>query len=325
MTAYTAPNFLDMLAYKRPQNSRSQKKFCRRFLEPVFGQPDAHGNYIKIVGKDPKIAFMSHHDTVHRNDGKQVLTIKGDMVYSAGNDCLGADCTTGVYIMLRMIEAKIPGVYVVHAAEEVGCLGSSALVRDYPTWLRGINFAISFDRMGYNSIITHQVGMRTCSDEFANSLAYILDMDLEADPTGVYTDSNEYRDHVAECTNLSVGYFRQHTKDESQDLNFLEQLIQSLVEADWSKLVCVRKPGSVEYEYTGKKNRSMAWDSWDDDSSYYNASSAYINDAQLQDLQSVIMRYPAQVAEVLESYGYSYDGLLDDCVSLQERSLRKHN
>ena len=55
----------------------------------------------------------------------------------ATSSCLGADCTTGIWLIMNMIEAKvIEGVYVIHAAEEVGCKGSRALVADDPEWLR---------------------------------------------------------------------------------------------------------------------------------------------------------------------------------------------
>lgn len=333
---YKAPNLLDMLAYKRPQKSKYQGKFCRRFLEPVFGKPDLHGNYYMIIGDRPRVAFMSHHDTVHTNDGRQVVVIDGDFVKAPSNsNCLGADCTTGVYIMLRMIEAKVPGVYVVHAAEEIGCLGSAALVKDFPSWMSHVDFAISFDRMGYDSIITHQTSMRTCSDEFAQSLADILDLGFKADDTGVYTDSNEYTDFISECTNISVGYFNQHSKNEKQDLVFLEVLIQQLCDADWSKLVAKRVAGTQEYVSYARKGRSMKHNDYYKSYERRPISSVdYYNDPWSQDygrvesdegididnLVKVIKRYPQEVAQLLESFGYSPDGLLDDCINISHKS-----
>lgn len=335
LKSYSAPNYLDMLAYCRPEGSRYQKKFCRRFLEPVFGKPDLHGNYSLIIGDKPKVAFMSHHDTVHHKDARQSVRIDGDFARTDGNDVLGADCTTGIYIMLRMIEANVAGVYVIHAAEEVGCVGSAALVKDFPSWINHVDFAISFDRMGYSSVITHQTSMRTCSEEFANSLIDILDLGYKTDDTGVYTDSNEYTDFIAECTNISVGYFKQHTKNENQDLVFLETLINQLVVADWSKLVKARVPGQrvydasyfrSNYKYTGRAVNSMDYydDPWDD---FYTAGRFAEDRAgsgnDIKDMMSVIKRYPEQVAILLESYGYNYDGLLDDCEQLKEKQQRR--
>jgi len=83
MKKYVAPTFHNMIIYKRPEGAVAQKLFCQKFLEPVFGKHDAHGNYIKIVGRNPNIAFMSHHDTVHKTDGMQVVCIENGMMFTA--------------------------------------------------------------------------------------------------------------------------------------------------------------------------------------------------------------------------------------------------
>ena len=67
------------------------------------------------------------------------------------------------------MEASIPGVYVIHTGEEIGCIGSQAIVKDRPQWFDYVQFAISFDRKGYSSVVTYQMGHRTCSDNFADS------------------------------------------------------------------------------------------------------------------------------------------------------------
>lgn len=180
---YKQPSLMEMLTYKRPEGSPSQYEFCERYLEPVMGEPDYWGNYILVVGDRPNIAFMAHHDTVHTTFGRQYVWKKEGKFYSNSN-CLGADCTTGVWLILGMIEAGIPGVYVVHAGEEVGCVGSGAIAIEKPDWLLDLDACISFDRYGYDSVITHQMMQRTASDEFAVSLASILGMDMEPDPPG---------------------------------------------------------------------------------------------------------------------------------------------
>ena len=50
-------SIIEMLRYMRPQDSVSQRQFCKRFLEPVFGLPDEHGNYIHQIGDQPKLCF----------------------------------------------------------------------------------------------------------------------------------------------------------------------------------------------------------------------------------------------------------------------------
>ena len=295
-------SLIEMLRYMRPEASQAQKEFCLRFLEPTFGLPDIHGNYIHIIGDKPRICFASHHDTVHKQSGYQKLVVMNDVVSVADSktsNCLGADCTTGVWLMLNMIEAGIEGVYVVHAAEEIGCKGSRALVADNPPWLSHLDAVISFDRYGDNSVITHQMGMRTASDEFAKSFAAALDLpQLEADTGGSYTDSNEYSGVVSECTNISVGYYGQHGVNETQDLDFAELLSIALVSADWSKLVFARDPAVIEDDYGLYP---------------YGSNRTSIDSENFSDLVTLVRDYPSAVAELLDAYGFTPYSLMEEC------------
>lgn len=273
---------IEMLRYKRPEGSLTQQLFCERFIQPLMGKSDKLGNYIKVIGSS-NISFMAHHDTVHIEQGMQKVYIKDDIAYVEDSNCLGADCTTGVWLILEMIKAKIPGVYVIHAAEEVGCIGSQYLVQEYDEWLHPVDIAISFDRFGKESIITHQCGVRTASNEFAQELSGLLGLDMKADSGGVYTDSNEYAGIVSECTNVSVGYYNQHTKRETQDLKFAMLLRDKVIKADWESLGNYRSPEIVEPLFD---------DTYKGYSGYSQAS-----------MVDIIKEYPEEVAMILESYG----------------------
>lgn len=332
-------NLADMLEYKRPEGSKHQTKFCNRYLKPVMSGPDLFGNFTRIVGDKPRIAFMAHHDTVHRDSGKQnVLNVGGFYkVDPAGtSNCLGADCTTGVYIILKMIEAGIPGVYVVHGAEEIGCIGAAGMVATAPDWFAHVDAAISFDRKGYTNIITHQLSERTCSDEFAQSLADILDMDYQPDDSGVYTDSNEYRGIIPECTNISVGYFSQHTKSEIQDINFLNLLVDQILKADWNSLVIKRDPAVIEhlsyagrfagsgYTYAGTPRYTETKDDYEDrvgpGYTFGMKKNDKIRDAQhkdMEDMIDIIKNNPREIARLLKQYGLDAYDLIDDVYNLK--------
>ncbi len=295
-------SLVEMLRYMRPEGTSTQREFCERFLEPVFGEPDEHGNYVTQVGFEPHLCFTAHHDTVHKQEGMQKVVVTNDVVSVADSkvsSCLGADCTTGIYIILNMIEAGIEGTYVIHAAEEVGCKGSAALVDDMPDWLMYTQAVISFDRYGDKSVITHQMGMRTASDAFAKSFSDALDMpQLKADDGGSYTDSNEYSLLIPECTNISVGYYGQHGVNETQDLEYLDQLMLALESADWSKLVFKRDPSVVESLYYDKK--SYAIDNTRDK-------------ADVDGLMDLVIEYPQAVAEMLREYGWTPMSLMEEC------------
>lgn len=248
-TTEGVPLLLDLLTYRRPSKTKAAEKFGRRFLAPVMGQPDSAGNYFTRIGGGGRVLFAAHYDTVHYQGGRQEVATQQGLAFlpdRSPSNCLGADCTTGVWLILEMIRAGLPGCYAVFADEEVGCHGSAAFAADRLDDLRGVDVVISLDRKGFNSIITHQTGKRTASDAFARSLADVLGMDMKPDSGGSFTDSNEFASVIAECTNISVGYLNQHTGKEVQDLDHAARLLDQMLAADWSALEVSRKPGDFD-------------------------------------------------------------------------------
>lgn len=292
----TIHTLVNWLQHMRPAYSQTERLFCERYLEPIFGKPDVHGNYIKVIGDRPNIAFTAHTDTVHKFEGIQTLTIEDDIVTTMNGSCLGADCTTGLWLMAGMIEAGVEGVYVAHAAEEIGGIGSTKLVADRPAWLIEIDAVISFDRFGTNSVITHQGGRRTASDTFAISLADALDLSFKPDNYGTYTDSLEYADVVPECTNISVGYYDQHTSSESQDLYFAQVLLERLIAARWDTLAISRDPTHLEtLTYVERGSELTTGDKQD-----------------IEALEKMLIDRPEMVAELLFEYGFTVGGLCEE-------------
>lgn len=288
----TIEKLVEMLGYMRPSGSRAARAFGRKFLRPVFGKPDAAGNYTLRIGDAPRVMFAAHYDTVHRKGGTQTVQIERSMVTlhkGSKSDCLGADCTTGIWLILRMIEARVPGFYAVFADEEIGCAGSRDFVDNRADELEGIEFVLSFDRKGFGSVITHQSGYRTASDEFAESLEVILGMGFKADSGGSFTDSNEFAHIIPECSNISVGYSNQHTPKESQCLDHAEELAERLIKADWSRLRAARDPGKAE-SLGGWREMLRA----DEDR-----------------LRRIVRDHPDAVAALLADCGYSEFDILD--------------
>ena len=270
-------------------------------LPDVKFEKDEFDNYYtyipKLDGSDSDTMFTSHLDTINNgpfgyNDGrkwdselKKYVTdpddkiddmsithvMDGDFVKTDGNTNLGADDKAGTTIMMNMISENIPGLYYFFMGEESGCVGSSSLSRVFND--KGhpeMNKCISFDRKGYDSIITEQHSV-CASDEFAKELSNRLNeygFWFKKDPTGVYTDSAEFTDVIPECTNISCGYFSEHTKSERQDLEFLELLGIVCTQIDWETLPIVKDKSNT---YSGKKSKSHRsygnWNGrrWDDD------------------------------------------------------------
>ena len=173
-------------------------------------EKDSQGNYFLKIG-DTRTIFASHFDTACKSQTPVVHKIQGDIISTDNTSILGADDKAGVTIMLWMIRNNVPGTYYFFIGEEVGCIGSGLAAKFIE--FKGIyDRIISFDRRGTTSIITHQSGTRTCSDEFGRELAKQLNnhrigLEYKIDDTGVYTDSAEFTSVIPECTNVSVGYY----------------------------------------------------------------------------------------------------------------------
>lgn len=273
----TTTVLMDMLTYKRPHLSQTEAEFIDKYIMPMNPTEDSFGNFWIQIGADPNILWSSHLDTVHHTDGRQtislnkmgMITVNHQKTHEKTN-CLGADCTAGVWLMCEMIKHEVEGLYIFHRDEEAGGTGSQWIADNFPTMLKGIDFAIALDRKGTSDIITHQMG-RTASDAFAESLAKILGGSFRADDSGLFTDTANYTNLVGECSNISVGYYRNHGPMESLDLDFLIGLRDTLITADFSTLVAERQPGPREYEdieyyaeYKPRRNLATTFQDWAD-------------------------------------------------------------
>jgi hypothetical protein len=176
---------------------------------------------------------------------------------------LGADDKLGCYIMCRMIEKGIPGLYAFHHAEESGRIGSEWIVENTPEILKGIKYCVAFDRADYSDIITRQMASACCSKEFANGLCEAMNpvlppkQQMSPSPNGSFTDSASYTGLIPECTNISVGYKSQHSSSETFDHEWLEQmLLPALFQVKWSSLPVKRDPKEKEINRFGYSRHS---------------------------------------------------------------------
>ena len=185
--------------------------------------------------------------------------------------CLGADDGAGIWIMLKMIEAKVPGTYIFHRGEERGGIGSKAIAARLKTWLQNFSVAVAFDRPNEYEVITHQGGVRCASDKFAKGLCAALNtgstFTYRPSDKGVYTDTKEYRRIIAECVNLGVGYQHQHGASETLDYGHLVALKDQCVKLDWTALPVDRDPSEVDDAPFWPKYRGVqgGFGGWGDD------------------------------------------------------------
>jgi len=332
---YVDPLLMRMLQYKRPAWSATEEIFIDKFLMVLPGaHQDDFGNVLVEVGDNPNIMWSAHTDTVHHKDGIQGLRVNGPWITPITgkkrelSNCLGADDTAGIWLMVKMIEANIPGLYIFHRAEEVGGLGSKHIASKTPEVVESIDYCIALDRKDYTSVITHQRGTRCCSADFADSLCGILGSnDWKPDRTGVFTDSANYTDLIGECTNLSVGYFAQHGPAEKQNWLFLQNMLEILIAADWGLLIAKRKPGEADPDkpvwkpysgaggsYVGGGHPYKPWQGYQDDGDWVGKSDTapkHIKSRQdyVASVEDFCYQNYASVAEFFEELGITLEDL----------------
>ena len=229
---------------------------------------DTHGNYFYKIGESRTI-FASHLDTVSSKHEPVTHIIDGETIRTDGTTTLGADDKAGVSVMVWMMKHNIPGTYYFFIGEEVGCIGSG-LAAKYDEFQGLYDRIISFDRRGTNSIITHQSWSRCCSNEFADAFCAELNksdfkLNYIKDDGGVYTDSAEFVDLIPECTNVSVGYYLEHTKNENQDIRHLVNLCSACLLVDWENLPTKRDTSVYEgksYKTYSTSSYTPDWDNY---------------------------------------------------------------
>jgi hypothetical protein len=242
--------FLRLTSKTVPYGHEDQLVASMRELFPKGMQKDEWGNYFYKVGESRSI-FAAHLDTVSKEYVTVTHVFDGNLIKTDGKTTLGADDKAGITVLLWMIQNNVPGLYYFFIGEEVGCIGSGNAAK-FGFFKGNYDRIISFDRRDVDSIITFQSSARCCSDDFADALCKELNKNVKLsyrkDTGGVYTDSAEFTHLVPECTNVSVGYYKEHTTNESQDILHLTDLAEACVLVDWENLPTKRDPSTHEWK-----------------------------------------------------------------------------
>lgn len=305
-------SFLEMITYRRPAGSETEELFIERFIDSLGATKDEYGNRMLRIGTAP-VMWSCHTDTVHRLEGTQAIVVKEGVVSiapssSANSNCLGADCTTGVWIMTEMIKAGVEGLYIFHREEECGAGGSKFIVNKTPEVVKGINFAIAFDRYGTTSIITNQCG-RCCSNDFADSMIEQMP-NFRRDSNGIFTDTAFYTGIIPECTNVSVGYMGHHSSSETQNLMFMDHVLDLMIGLDISKL-------RVSRDMTAKAvSEKVNWQSWYEEENYdMGGWSPPRSDPKEDSMLKLVKANPETAAGLLNLYGISAQEFIEHAFS----------
>lgn len=332
-TGAATDRLIEMLTYGRPAWGKTEDAFIEKFIKPTKASEDQFGNFWleipKLDGSRSAIIWSCHTDTVHHEDGMQKLDFDQEVGMVAldktsKSSCLGADDTTGVWLMLEMVAANVPGLYIFHRAEEIGAQGSrwiAAQCEKNKDIIAHIKYAIAFDRKGTKDIITHQCGRRTASDVFALSFAEQMPEGMVPSDRGVFTDTESYSDLIPECTNIAVGYYDQHSSLECQDVDFALEMRKSLIQFDEDKLVKegLRTPGDDDWgdwSYSASTYGSVkrVYPKFDLDEKPFGQPDAEGWEAELtghptktgsyEEAEDLIRQHPEAIAALLDEMGY---------------------
>ncbi len=224
---------------RREHGSTGELLACQYLEAHGFEPVTLDGEIAAYVAGDPqsRLAFMAHIDTVHSGSDAphQEVELNEDLWTLAESsctydNCLGADDAAGVAILLELQNSLADQVrFIIHRGEECGLIGAYKMI--HHPWGQDLRWAISLDRKGTRDVVRTQRGVQTASDEFTEWLAERLsdEMGTPWSPAdGVFTDSAAYDDGRCECTNLSVGYQRAHSPNESLEHSFVVRLCEAL-------------------------------------------------------------------------------------------------
>lgn len=297
LTKYTTPHGTEHETFSKLLTTRGFKL-------------DGAGNYFGSIG-DSDTLFIAHMDTADRERVRVRREVRGSIVATDGKTILGADDKAGCAVLLHLWRNKVPGNYLFVVGEERGMVGSTAFNRNLSPYM--FMRAVAWDRFGYESIITHQMGERGCSDAFANALAEqfsALGLPMQLDPGGSYTDTYAVFQNIPECTNLSVGYFSQHTTSEVQDVEHLVRMAEASVYIEWETLPVVQDlHDRDEWSTKGVRTPKGSWNSWVWEGDTYVADPAGIADElvlqaqygtlRFSDVEDFVVNYPEEAGPLL--------------------------
>lgn len=301
-------DLVDILSWVRPAESKSEAAFVENLIIEIKNlgyKPEVDGYGNAWVRQGCPTLFTCHTDTVHypATDEIQVQVVEQDGKYlelkhKLNGFVLGADDGAGVHVLLELLRANVKADYVFYRAEEIGGLGSDWSVQNNPTWYEGYQRAIAFDRKGDMDFITHQGGVRCCSDDFARAVCGGLNqygLNLKPSTGGTFTDTRNLIHLVPECANISVGYDNAHSKYEVLDTEYLSRLIVSLKRMNWDEMPTTRDVSeTADGYYWYDEPYDMGMDNWDMDEKVYALTSMDKN--QIEDF---VYQNPSEAAGVL--------------------------
>lgn len=249
------------------------KDFCKKMLE--YNDYDLEDGDGYLYGKgDIPIMIVAHLDTVHTDIPENIYfdSEQGIMWSPQG---IGGDDRCGVYMILKLIKYYKPYVLFVED-EEIGGIGSSKAVKVIKK--PDINFVIELDRRGRNDCVFYDCG----NEDFKN---YIKEFGFE-EQQGTFTDiCNISPEWDIASVNLSVGYNKEHTLNETINVNYMLETYQKVIQIledkeskyyDFQEIKKEYHYRTYNYNYDKKTRKNYNSNNYCDDYGYIDDDGNYV-------------------------------------------------
>lgn len=194
---------------KLTQNDLHQKlyKFLKRYYkkENIINTED----YLIGIGDVP-IGLVAHMDTVFDSPPEHIYYDDRKWTFWSPEG-LGADDRAGIFIILKVLMSGVLPTVIFTTNEELGGLGASQLIEDYPEAPAELKYLVQLDRRHNKDAVFYD-----CKNE--DFIEYIENY-------GFIYEDGIFSDISIICpiwniagVNLSVGYLNEHTYIETLDM-----------------------------------------------------------------------------------------------------------
>lgn len=227
------------------------KHYAYMQLMSMYKDVECTKSYVLAKGDIP-IMLVAHLDTVHRVPATNILFDREQSIMWSPQG-IGGDDRCGIYSILSIARKGLRPYILFTTDEEIGGVGASAFVRDYPKLPFRLKYIIELDRRGKEDCVFYDCG----NEIFMN---YVESFGFK-EAYGTFSDisilSPQY--DVA-SVNLSIGYYSEHTNLETINIGHMF--------ATMFKVIKMLKKAK-ECEYFDYQEVDLSW--------WYKPSSSYVN------------------------------------------------
>jgi len=187
------------------------RKIISKELKMNGYAPLVENDFIFAEGSIP-VLLVAHYDTVP--NPPRFITNKDGVL--SGKKGLGADDRAGIYAILELIRKHHCNVLFT-GGEECGCIGAKAFTKSGIKL--EVNYIIELDRRGENDAVYYD-GESEEFEKFIDSFGWKTAI-------GSCTDICEVAPYLDVMgVNLSIGYAKEHTENETLDTNIMNRTIE---------------------------------------------------------------------------------------------------